>query len=37
METVIEQEKELKQEALTITQQAQAIVIRDQVSYNHAS
>src|ERR1035438_967293 len=36
-EIVIEQEKELKQEALTITQQAQAIVIRDQVSYNHAS
>jgi hypothetical protein len=37
MPEVMEQEKELKTEALTIVQKASAIVIRDQTTYNSAS
>lgn len=37
MEVVVEQEKELKQEALTITQQAALIKITDQPSYDCAT
>lgn len=37
MPEVIEQEKELKQEALTVVQHSQSIVIVDQLTYNEAS
>jgi hypothetical protein len=37
METVIEQEKELKQEALTVTQKAALVKITDQTSYDSAA
>jgi hypothetical protein len=37
MQEVIEQEQELKQQALTVVEKAQAIVIKDQQSYDQAS